>query len=146
MGRLTVPLKVKFNSEDKSCHFELARAISHHRLKLGFLNLDPKCPYWFRDWLSLIFSFISNCKPFFTKTLRLLFICIVLCIFRETIASECSTSPMAPHVCWSLFTRTGSCYGPWNSLVLYLGETIEVQPTPTRRLALEFTSCYHFSP
>ena len=61
-------------------------------------------------------------------------------------ASECSTSHMTPHMYRFLFTRTGSHHSPWNSLVLYLGEIIAVQPVSTRRLALDFTSCYWLSP
>ena len=60
-------------------------------------------------------------------------------------ASECSTSHMTPHIYWFLSTRTGSRHRLWNSLVLYLGEIIAVQPVSTRRLALDFTSCYRFS-
>ena len=67
-------------------------------------------------------------------------------IFSEAIASGCSSSHMAPHVYWFLCRRTRSRHGPWNSLFVYLGETIGVQPTSTRRLALGFTSCYRFSP
>ena len=37
-------------------------------------------------------------------------------------------------------------HGPWNSLLLYLGETIGVQPASTRRLAQDFTSFCRFSP
>ena len=61
-------------------------------------------------------------------------------------ASECSTSHMTPHIYWFLCTRTGSRHRPWNSLVLYLGEIIAVQPFSTRWLALDFTSCYRFLP
>ena len=61
-------------------------------------------------------------------------------------ASECSTSHMTPHIYWFLCTRKGSRHGPWNSLVLYLGEIIAVKPVPTGRLALDFTSYYRFSP
>ena len=58
----------------------------------------------------------------------------------------CSTSHMTPHIYWFPCTRTGSRHGLWSSLVLYLGETIGVQPASTRRLALDFTSCYRFVP
>ena len=34
--------------------------------------------------------------------------------------------------------RTGSSHGPSNSLLLYLGETIGVQPASTWQLALDF--------
>ena len=78
--------------------------------------------------------------------MRLLNICVVLYIFSETIASKCSTSHMAPHIYWFLCIRAGSRHGPWNSLPLYLGETIGVQPASPRQLALDFTSCYWFSP
>ena len=42
--------------------------------------------------------------------------------------------------------RTGARRGPSNRLVLYLGETTGVQPAMTRRLTLDFISCYRFSP
>ena len=80
-------------------------------------------------------------------------------MFNETIAGECSTSHMVLQLCWFLCMRTGSSHGPWNSLVLYLGETTGVQPASTTilqpttgsldstgRLVLDFTSCYRFSP
>ena len=95
----------------------------------------------------LIFSFIFNFKPvIFYQILRLLNICVVLYISSEAIATECSTSHMAPHIYWFLCMRTGSRHGPWNSLSLYLGEIIGVQPASPRQLALDFTSCYWFSP
>ena len=43
---------------------------------------------------------------------------------------------MASQIYWLMCTRTGSRLGPRNSLLLYLGETIGVQPVSTRRLAL----------
>ena len=52
---------------------------------------------------------------------------------------------MTPHMYWFLCMRRGSRHRPWNSLVLYLGEIIAVQPVSTRRLALDFTSSYRFS-
>ena len=95
----------------------------------------------------MIFSFIFNFKlVIFYQILRLLNIYVVLYIFSEAIATECSTSHMAPHICWFLCMRTGSRHGPWNNLPLYLGETIGVQPASPRQLALDFTSCYWFSP
>ena len=90
-------------------------------------SLHCEGPYWFWDWLTSIFNFIFNFKPvIFIQTLRLTFICVVLYIFSEAIASECSTSHMAPHIYWFPWMRTGSRHGPWNSLPLYLGETIGV--------------------
>ena len=78
------------------------------------------------DW-PRSFSFISNFKPvIFFQTLRLPFICVILYVFSEAIASECSTSLMAPHIYWFPWMRTGSRQGPWNSLPLYLGETMGV--------------------
>ena len=61
-------------------------------------------------------------------------------------ASECFTSHMTPYIYWFLCTLTGCRHRPRNSLVLYLGEIIAVQPVSTRRLALDFTRCYRFSP
>ena len=95
----------------------------------------------------LIFSFIFNFKPvIFYQTLHLLFICVILYIFSEAIASECSTSHMALHTYWFLCTRTWFHPEQWNSLLLYLGVTIGIQPASTLWLALDFTSCYRFSP
>ena len=79
-----------------------------------------KVPDWFWDWLRFIFSF--SFKPvIFYQTLHLLFTCIGLYIFSETIASECSTFHMALHIYGFSCTRTGSSHGLWHSLVLYLG-------------------------
>ena len=58
--------------------------------------------------------------------MRLSFIWVVLYIFSEAIANECSTSHMTPHIYWFPWMRTGSRHGPWNSPPLYLGETIGV--------------------
>ena len=50
-------------------HFELVHAITHHQLKLQFLNLEQKCilalfrSYQFWAWLILIFTSILNFKP-----------------------------------------------------------------------------------
>ena len=51
------------------------------------------------DWTrsSVLFQFQTS---YYSQTLRLLFICVVLFIFSEAIASECSTSHMAPHIYW----------------------------------------------
>ena len=76
------------------------------------------------DWVwSSVLFLISNLF-FFCQTLRLLFICVGLYIFSETIASECSTFYMAPHIYGFSCTGTGSRHGPWHSLVLFLGGTI----------------------
>ena len=75
--------------------------------------------------LDLQFFCISN-QLSFLQAFRLSFICIVVYIFSEAIASECSTSHMAPHIYWFPWMRTGSRHGPWNSLPLYLGETFGV--------------------
>ena len=85
------------------------------------------------DWL----FFISHFNLFSNK------LCVLLYIFSETMASE--SYHMAPHIYWFICTPTGSRHGTWNSPVLYLGETIGVQPASTGRLALRLTSCYRFS-
>ena len=129
-GDKSIPNKVRFSEFRPKIHLSTVKG-----------------PYWFWDWLILIFSFVFNFKPvIFYQILRLLNICVVLYIFSETIASECSTSHMAPHIYWFLCIRAGSRHGPWSSLPLYLGETIGVQPASPRQLALDFTSCYWFSP
>ena len=57
----------------------------------------------------------------------------------------CSTSERAPHIC----SLTGSCHGPWNSLV-YLRPSLafisymEFSQLSPQGLALNFTSCYGF--
>ena len=89
------------------------------------------------DWSWSSVSFLTSNLLYSTKFLRLLNICVVLYIFSEAIATECSTSHMAPHVYWFLCMRTGSRHGRWN---------IGIQPASTRQLALDFTSCYWFSP
>ena len=147
--------KVKLNLKIKvaplwTCDF--VRTISQHRLKSGFPNLGQKCILaLFRSRLilgliDLDIQLIFNFKPvIFYQTFRLLFICVVLYIISEAIASECSTSHMASHIYRFLCTRRASHHGPWNSLLLYRGETIGVQPASTRPLALDFTNYYRFS-
>ena len=83
--------------------------------------------------LNLIFSFIFNLKAVVSTKLCVFYsFCVGLYIFSETIANECSTFHMAPHI-YIIYirilmcTRTGSRHGPWNSLVLYLGGTIGAQ-------------------
>ena len=134
--------------------YEFVRPISHHWLKPGFPNLDQRCILALLRYLLILglididlqFYFQFQTSYFFLQTLGLLFICVVLYIFNETIVGECSTSHMAPQIYWILCMQTGSHHGLWNSLPLYLGETIGVQPAYTRQLALGFTSCYQFSP
>ena len=153
-GWLTLNFKVKINSKVKIYPILSLWFCPRHKsppIEVRISKLDQKCILTllrclFGDWLSLIFSFIFNFKPLISyQTLRLLFICVVLHIFSEAIACECSTSHMALYITWLLRTRTGSRHGPWNSLLLYLGDTIGVQPASTRRLTLAFTSCYRFS-
>ena len=69
-----------------------------------------------------------------------------LYIFTKVIASECSTSYMAPHIYWFICTQTGSRNGSWKSLVLYLVKTNGAQQNSTRRSGLNFSNCYQFSP
>ena len=116
-------------------HFEFVRAISHHWLKSWFTNYDQRCVLALSMSLLILGLIdidlqlsISN-QLFFFQTLRLSFICVVLYIFSEGIASECSTSHMAPHKYWFHWMRKGSRHGPWHSLPLYLGETIGVSPS-----------------
>ena len=105
---------------------KFVHVIIHHPFEL-------ESPIW-------TISFIFNFKPvIFYQTLCLLFIGVVLYVFSEAIASECSTSHMAPHMYWFLCTRTGFRHRLWNSLHLY------VQAASTQWLALGFTSCYRFS-
>ena len=152
---LTLTFKVKFNFKSQFSPFwvfEFVRAINHHWLKSGFPNLDQR---WILALLRSLFilglidldiqfHFWFQTSYFF-QTLCLLFICVVLYLFREAIASECSKSHMALCIYRFLCMRTWSRNGPRNSLPLYLGETIGVQPASTRQLALDFTSCYRFS-
>ena len=66
--------------------------------------------YWFWDWLTLIFSFIFNLKPvFFCQILHLLFICVRLYIFSETITSVCSTG----HCTYRAFYMHMDRVPPW---------------------------------
>ena len=71
------------------------------------------------DWPRPSVLFLISNQLFFFQTLRHSFIC-------EAIASEWSTSHMAPHIYWFPWMRTGSRHGPRNCLSLYLGETIGV--------------------
>ena len=85
-------------------------------------------PYCFWGWLSLTFqvklNFISK-FCLFASLLRLWNIC-------ETCKNGVSWT--APHHTWRrtysdsfVCTPTGSCHGPWNSLLTYLRETIGVR-------------------
>ena len=86
-----------------------------------------KVPIDFWDWLTSIFRFFFlQTSYFFPNFASLSFICVVSYIFSEAIASECSTSHMAVHIYWFSWMWTGSHHGLWNSLPLYLGETIGV--------------------
>ena len=156
MGQLTFTFKVKLNSKFKlkstftpfwACEF--VRAISHHQLKSVFQILDH-CygPYWFWAWLNVIFSFIFNLKPvLFYQTMRLLFICVGLYIFSETIASQCSTFHRALHICGFLYAHgQGSTVDRETALFYFLVGPSEPNEPSTRRLALDFTSSYWFSP
>ena len=123
-GAIDHGLQREFELKSQSLpHFKLVRAISHHRLKSRFPNLVQKSILAqlrslliFFKWLTLILSFIFNFEPvLFYPTVRLLFICIILYISSETIASECSTSHMAPHINYSLslyFNKKDFQWGP----------------------------------
>ena len=81
-------------------------SISKFGPKMHLSTVKVPRPYWFWAWLTLIFSFIFNLKAvLFYQTLHLLFICIGLYIFSETIASECSTFHRAPHIYRFLYAR-----------------------------------------
>ena len=152
---MTLTFKVKFNFKIKIYPILSLWVCPRDKSPLveGFPNLDQKCILVQLGSLlilglidldlQLYFYFQTS---YFLQTSRLLLICVVLYIFSEAIATDCSTSHMAQHIYWFLCMRAGSRHGPWNSLPLYLGETIGVQPASTRQLALDFTSCYWFSP
>ena len=74
----------------------------------------------------------------FALLLHLLNIC-------ETCLANCSISHICTHSLIPVCTPTGSRHRLWNSLAVYLGETIGVQPASTRRVALDFTSCCRLS-
>ena len=92
----------------------------------------------------LILGLIDLDLQFYFKTSNLLF-STKLCV-SYSFASFCmylvKPSPVSvPHPTWlRRYTDSYARHGPWNSLPLYLSETIGVQP------ALDFTSCYRFSP
>ena len=94
-------------------------------------------------WYSVLFL-ISN-QLFFFQTLHLSFICVVLYIFSEAIASECSTSHMAPQIYWSHECGQGPAMDHETVYLNILVRPQEFQPASTRQLALDFTSCYRFS-
>ena len=85
--------------------YEFVSRISHHKLKSVFPNLDQKCILALLRSLLILgliehdlqFHFQSQtCLSY--QSLRLLFICVGLYIFSETIASECSTFHRASHM------------------------------------------------
>ena len=78
------------------------------------------------DWPRSSVLFLISNQLFFSKLCVSHSFVSFLYILSETIASECSTSHMPPHIYWFPWMRRGSRHGPWNSLPLYLGETIGV--------------------
>ena len=107
-----------------------------------------KVPYWLLDWLSIIFSCIFNFKPsIFYQTLRLLFICVGLYIFSETITSECSTFHRAPHIYWFSYAHEQGPAVDRETVYFYiLVGPSELNEPSTRRLTLDFTGSHRFSP
>ena len=96
--------------------------------------------------LTLIFCFIFNLKPvYFTTICVSLFICIGLYIYSETIASECCTFHMAPHMYWFLYA-CGQCRTMDRGTVQFyiLVGPSEFNEPSTRRLALDSTKSYRF--
>ena len=96
----------------------------------------------------MVFSFILNLKPvFFYQTLHLLFICVGLYIFIETIASECSTFRRASNMYGFLYAcAQGPTVDPETVYIYFLVGSSELNEPSTWRLALDFTSSYLFSP
>ena len=93
-----------------------------------------------------MFSFIFNLKPvYFTEICVSLFICVGLYIFSETIASECCTFHMAPHIYGFLYARR-QCRTIDRETVqlnIFVGP-LEFNEPSTRRFALNPTSSYRF--
>ena len=71
------------------------------------------------------------------------------CIFEIFVRRVCWTVPHPTWLCTRIViptcTATGSCHGPWSSLLYILVRPLEFQSASTRRLALDFTSCCRFS-
>ena len=71
------------------------------------------------------------------------------CIFEIFVRRVCRTVPhptwLSTHTLIPTCTSTGWRHGPWNSIVVYLGETTGILSASTRWLALDFTSCCRFS-
>ena len=96
-------------------HFELVRAISRHQWKSVFPNFGQKCILalfrslyiWGWIYFDVLFYFKSQTCLFYQNCVSL-FICVGLYIFSETIASECCTFHMAPHIYIFLYAR-GQC-------------------------------------
>ena len=93
-------------------HFELVRATSHLQLKSVFPNLDQNCilallmPILILGLIDLDLKLNFQSQTcFFLPNLHLLFICVGLYISSETIASECSTFHMVPHIYGFLYAR-----------------------------------------
>ena len=85
-------------------------AITHHPFKLGSSNVDQMCK---RPWLrSLLFGGWSSTSG--QIYLYLPVICIDFCIFEIFVRHaksllKCSTSHMAPHICWFPHPRRKGC-------------------------------------
>ena len=128
-------------------HFELVRAISHHKLKSVFPNFGQKCIlallrslYWFWAGLTLMFCFIFNLKPaYFTKfASHYSFASICIYLVRPLPVSAAHSTRHRTYIRIPLCTRTMSHYRPWNSLLLYLGWTIGVQWAVDSTIRIEF--------
>ena len=94
-----------------------------------------------------MFCFIFHLKHVdFTKICVSLFICVSLYIFSETIASECCTFHMAPHIYGFLYGRGQCCTMDRETVRFYiLVGPPEFNEPSTRRLALDSASSYRFS-
>ena len=77
------PSRSKWTQNQNLPHFDLVHTIIHHRWKLRFPNLDPKCILntvkipndLGLDWHILSFNFIFNLKTYFYYLLRHVILC-----------------------------------------------------------------------
>ena len=132
---MTLAFKAKFNFNVKFTTFwvcEFVRALSHHWLKSGFLNLDQKCILALLRSLLILgltdldlqFHCLSQTCAFLPNFASLIHLLRFVYIKSDHHQWMLHIPQGTAHIWILICTWTGSRRGPWNSLVLYLGGTI----------------------
>ena len=116
--------------------------ITHHEFKLESSNLDKKMQNILLK-VPIVFGADWAWPSRWNLTLFKNYVYLHrFCIFEIIVRHVCRTVPHPTWLCTcSLIPAckpTGLRHRLWNSLAVYLGETIGVQPASTLRLALDF--------